>query len=55
MIVVTDRLRKRIVADGLPDLEVKTVVKWFIRRYYPHYFLPFAIVFDRRSQFISVL
>jgi hypothetical protein len=27
MIVVMDRLRKGIVADGLPDLKVKTVAK----------------------------
>jgi hypothetical protein len=39
MIVVTDRLGKGIIADGLPDLEVKTVAKWFIRRYYLHHFL----------------
>jgi hypothetical protein len=55
MIVVTDRLGKGIVADGLPDLEVETVAKWFIRRYYPHHFLPFAIVSDRGSQFTSAL
>jgi hypothetical protein len=55
MIVVMDRLGKGIVADGLPDLEVKTVAKWFIRQYYLYYFLPFAIVSDKRSQFTSVL
>jgi hypothetical protein len=49
MIVVTDRLGKGIVADGLPDLKVETVAKWFIRRYYLHYFLSFAIVSDRGS------
>jgi hypothetical protein len=55
MIVVIDRLRKGIVADGLPDLEVKTVAKWFIRRYYLHHFLPFAIVSNKGSQFTSAL
>jgi hypothetical protein len=55
MIIVTDRLGKGIVADSLPDLEVKTVAKWFIKRYYLHHFLPFAIVFDKGSQFTSAL
>ena len=47
MIVITDRLGKGVVADGLDDLKAETVIKWFIRRYYPHHFLPFAIVSDR--------
>jgi hypothetical protein len=55
MIVVTDWLRKGIVTDSLPDLKVETVAKWFIRWYYLHYFLPFVIVFNKRSQFTSVL
>ena len=55
MIVVTDRLGKGIVADSLPDLEAETVAKWFIRRYYPHHFLPFAIVSDRGLQFTGAL
>jgi hypothetical protein len=55
MIVITDRLGKGVVADGLSDLEAETVAKWFIRRYYPYHFLPFAIVSDRGSQFTSAL
>ena len=47
MIVITDRLGKGVVANRLDDLEAETVAKWFIRRYYPHYFLPFAIVLDQ--------
>jgi hypothetical protein len=31
IIVITDRLGKGIIVDGLPDLEVETVAKWFIR------------------------
>ena len=53
MIVITDRLGKGVVADGLEDLEVETVARWFLRQYYPHHFLPFAIVSDRGSQFTS--
>ena len=47
MIVIIDRLGKGVVADRLDDLEAKIVTKWFIRRYYPYYFLPFAIILDR--------
>jgi hypothetical protein len=55
MVVVTDRLSKGVVADGLDNLEAETVAKWFIRRYYPHHFLPFAIVSDRGTQFTGAL
>ena len=55
MIVITDRLSKGVVADGLPDLETETVLNWFLKAYYPHHFLPRAIVSDRGSQFVSAL
>jgi hypothetical protein len=55
MIVITDRLGKGVVADRLDDLEAETVAKWFIRRYYPYHFLPFAIVSDRGTQFTGAL
>ena len=55
MVVITDRLSKGVVADGLDNLEADTVAKWFIRRYYPHHFLPFAIVSDRGAQFTGAL
>ena len=47
MIVVTDRLSKGVITNGLENLEAETVARWFIRRYYLYYFLPFAIVSDR--------
>ena len=47
MIVVTDRLSKGVITDGLENLEVKTVTRWFIHRYYLYYFLPFVIISDR--------
>lgn len=53
MIVITDRLGKGAMADGLENLEAETVAKWFIRRYLPHHFLPTAIVSDRGTQFTS--
>ena len=55
IVVITDRLSKGVVADGLSDLEAKTVAKWFIQRYYPYYFLPIAIVLDRGTQFTGTL
>jgi hypothetical protein len=47
MVVVTDRLSKGVVTNGLDDLEAEIVAKWFVRRYFPYYFLPFIIVSDR--------
>lgn len=55
MIVLTDRLSKGVIADGLQDIEAETVAKWFVRRYLPHHFLPAAIVSDRGAQFTSAL
>ena len=39
IIVVTDRLSKGVIIDGLENIEAKTVAKWFVRRYLPYYFL----------------
>ena len=55
IVVVTDRLSKGVIADGLEDIEAETVAKWFLRRYYPHHFLPRAIVSDRGAQFTGAL
>jgi hypothetical protein len=55
MIVIMDRLGKGVVVDRLDDLEAETVAKWFIQRYYPYYFLLFAIILDRGAQFIGAL
>jgi hypothetical protein len=51
IVVVTDRLSKGVIADGLEDIEAETVANWFLKRYYPHHFLPRAIVSDRGAQF----
>jgi hypothetical protein len=55
MVVVTDRLSKGVVTNGLNDLEANTVAKWFVRHYFPYHFLPFAIVSDRGTQFTGAL
>ncbi len=53
--MITDCLSKGVVADGLENLEAETVAKWFIQWYYPHHFLPVAIVSDRGAHFIGAL
>lgn len=55
MIVITDRLGKGCIADGLENIEAETVARWFIRRYLPIHWLPFAIVSDRGTQFTGAL
>jgi hypothetical protein len=55
MIVITDRLSKGVIADGLENIQAETVANWFVRRYLPHHFLPAAIVSDRGTQFTSAL
>ena len=47
IVVLTDRLSKGVIADGLEDIEAETVAKWFLRKYYPYYYLLDAIVSDR--------
>ncbi len=51
--MITDRLGKRVVTDGLESIDAESVAKWFLRRYYPHYFLLRAIISDRGTQFTS--
>ena len=53
--MVTDRLSKGVIIDGLKNIEAETVAKWFVRRYLLYYFLPTAIVSDRSTQFTSAL
>jgi hypothetical protein len=53
MVVLTNRLSKGVIADGLLEITAEAVADWFLQRYYPHYFLPRAIVSDRGTQFTS--
>lgn len=55
MIVITDRLSKGVIADGLKKIDAETVTKWFIKNYLPHHYLPNAIVSDRGPQFTGAL
>ena len=41
------------MAGALQELTTEALVVWFLRAYYPYYFLPTAIVSDRGSQFTS--
>jgi len=47
IVVLTDRLSKGVVANRLEDIEAETVIKWFLRKYYPYYYLLDAIMSDR--------
>jgi hypothetical protein len=53
MVVLTDRLSKGVVTDGLPEITAKAVADWFLQRYYPHHFLLRVIVSERGIQFTS--
>ena len=53
IVVLMDQLSKGVVADGLEEIEAKTVAKWFLCKYYPHHYLPDAIVSDQGTQFTS--
>jgi hypothetical protein len=55
IIVITDRLGKGVICDGLEDIQAETVAKWFVRNYYRRHYLPRAIVSDRGSQFTGLL
>ena len=44
IVVLTDRLSKGVIADGLEDIEAEIVAKWFLHKYYPHHYLLDAIV-----------
>ena len=53
LVVITDRLSKAIICDGLEDITAPTLAKWFVRNYYRWHYLPRAIVSDRGSQFVG--
>lgn len=55
MVVITDRLGKGVICDGLLDIKAETVAKWFVRHYYRQHYLPGAIVSDRGTQFVGRL
>ena len=55
IMVITDRLSKGVILEGLEDLEADTVAKTFIRCFYPHHGLPDGIVSDRGSVFVGHL
>jgi hypothetical protein len=51
LVVVTDRLGKGTICDGLPDITAETLARWFVRTFYRKHYLPKAIVSDRGTQF----
>src|SRR5271157_241315 len=53
--VVTDRQGKGVMLEGLPDIEVETIAKWFTSTYYRQHGFPKAVLSDRGVQFVSAL
>lgn len=53
LVVITDRLGKGMICDGLPDITAETLARWFIRNFYRRHHLPKAIVSDRGTQFVG--
>ena len=39
IVVITDRLSKGVVAEALQDITTEALVTWFLKAYYPYYFL----------------
>ncbi|TAQ83777.1 hypothetical protein B7494_g7899 [Chlorociboria aeruginascens] len=55
VVVLADRLGRWVIADGLQQIDAKSVADWFLRKYYPHHFLPKVVVSDRGTQFVSAI
>ncbi|ERF69051.1 hypothetical protein EPUS_08401 [Endocarpon pusillum Z07020] len=53
IIVVTDRLSRGVILEGLPNIRTETVTNWFLKTFYQRYFLPQAIISDRGVQFVN--
>ena len=53
IVVVTDRLSRGVILEGLPDIRTETVANWFLKTFYRRHFLPRAIVSDRGVQFVN--
>lgn len=46
IIVITDRLSKGVIAEGLKSIMAKAVADWFLCSYYLNHSLPSTIVSD---------
>jgi transposase InsO family protein len=55
IVVVTDRLTKGVVVEGLKEITAEALAWFFVRSVYRYHGLPRAIVSDRGSQFVSDL
>lgn len=54
MIVIMNWLEKKVIADELQQINLKSVMKWFLQHYYSHHFLSHVIVSDKDTQFVSM-
>ena len=55
LIVITNRLEKKIILKKIKKITVKTIADVFINRFYYYYFLPDIIILNKEPQFIRYL
>jgi transposase InsO family protein len=55
LLVVTDRLSKGVILEGMKDITTDALADIFIQSFYRHHGLPKAIVSDRGTQFVSAM
>ena len=48
IIMIIDKLNKRVIVNSLKDINIKLIIKWFLYYYYLYHFLLRAIILDRR-------
>lgn len=55
LLVITDRLGKGVILEGMKKITADALADVFIRSFYRHHGLPKAIVSDRGTQFVSAM
>ena len=55
LLVITDKLKKKVILEPCDSMDAEAVSEIFIRRFYRQHGLPAAIVSDRGRQFVSIL
>ena len=55
LLVITNRLRKGVILEGMRTIEAEDVVRVLLRTFYRQYSLPTVIVTDYGPQFTGAL
>ena len=55
LLVITDRLNKRVILILILSISTPAVTTAFIERYIPYHGFPKAIINDKRTQFTSTV